>query len=70
MPLTFHVTAVLAVKFLVLLMRTDALVGEMLTVIAAGGGVTVITAVPTAEDCARLVACIVTGPGGTLAGAV
>ena len=76
-PFTFQVTLVfdvfwtVAVKVLVRLVRTEALVGEMATVIAAGGGVIVTVAEPTTEVSAWLRACIVTVAGeGTVAGAV
>ena len=76
-PLTFHVTVLLdvfctvAVKLWVLLIRTMALVGEMVTLTAAAGGVTVTRAVPITTGWVTVVACTVTVAGeGTLAGAV
>jgi len=76
-PFTFQVTLVfdvfwtVAVKVLVRFVRTDALVGEMATVTAAGGGVIVTVPAPTAVLSAWLRACTVTVAGeGTVAGAV
>ena len=63
-----------AVNCLVLPMRTDALVGEIVTLMGGGGGggpVIVTDAVPTADGIAWLVACTVTVAGlGTTLGAV
>src|SRR5689334_23336256 len=77
MPFTAQVTAVfevfctVALKLLVRLMRTEALVGEMVMETAAGGATMVAIAVPTAAGSAWLVARMVTPAGeGTLEGAV
>ena len=61
-PFTFHVMAVLdvfctvAVNARVLLMRTEAVVGEIVTLTGGGTGVMVTEAVPFAEVSAWLVA--------------
>jgi hypothetical protein len=76
-PLTFQVTVVfevfvtVAAKALVRLIRTVALVGEIVTLTGCEAGVMVTEAVPTADASSWLCAWIVTVAGeGTLAGAV
>jgi len=59
-----------AVKARVLPTRTVALVGEIVTLTAGGGLVTVTVAVPNTAGTVVLVAAIVTVPDGTLPGAV
>ncbi len=79
MPFTFHVTAVLvvfvtvAVNWRVVVMRTLAVVGEMVMLTTGGGGglVTLTEALPLAAGTALLVACTVTVAGdGRASGAV
>jgi len=79
MPFTFQMIPVsvvfctVAVKARVLPTRTVALVGEMVTLTGGGGGgglVTVTVAVPATGGVVLLVAVTVTGPEGTLDGAV
>jgi len=59
-----------AVNVRLLLIRTSALVGEIVTLTGSVEFVTVTLAEPVAVGDATLVACTVTAPEGTLAGAV
>jgi hypothetical protein len=59
-----------AVKVRLRLIRTSALVGEIVTLTGSVEFVTVTLAEPVAVGDATLVACTVTAPEGTLAGAV
>jgi len=59
-----------AVKVRLRLIRTSALVGEIVTLTGGVGFVTVTLAEPDADGEATLVACTVTAPDGIVAGAV